>query len=310
MPDLGQLLILLVVLLAAGAVVGAPLLRPASAEAGSPQRPDDDLGSLALRHRIAIESLRDVEADRRAGSLDPEAYAVARADAEERAARTRAALEAAEKDLPPPEAPGVARRSWRAAALVGGSVAILALIGTVLPAPVGLANGTVVNSQLAAQQQAEQERQAAIRQLEAQLAAKPQAAGMVQLANLYLGGGTARDYQHAADLLLLALRLDPKDADAYRLLITAYIQTADYGDATAATNAYAKVAPVSPDVPFFRGLIAYQGTGDRAAAIRWFDAFLKAAPDDARAPMVRSLRAEAAGQLRGASASPSSRPGS
>jgi cytochrome c-type biogenesis protein CcmH/NrfG len=251
-----------------------------------------------------------VEADRRAGSLDPDAYAVARAEGEERAARTRAALEAAEKDLPSPAAPRVARRSWRAAALIGGSLAALALIGTLLPAPVGLANGTVVNAQLAAQQQAEQERQAAIRQLEAQLAAKPQAAGLVQLAKLYLQGGTAGDYQHAADLLLLALRLDPKDADAYRLLITAYIQTADYVDATAATNAYAKVAPTSPDVPFFRGLIAYQGTGDRAAAIRWFDSFLKAAPDDARAAMVRSLRAEAAGQLPGASESPSPRPGS
>ena len=133
----------------------------------------------------------------------------------------------------------------------------------------------------------------------------------MQLASLYLQGGTADDFQHAANLLLLAIRLDPKASDAYRLLVTAYIQTGDYQDATAATDAYARIAPSSPDVPFFRGLIAYQGTGDRAAAIRWFDAFLKAAPDDQRAVMVRSLRAEAAGQIPGGSTgSPAPSPGS
>ena len=71
MADIGQLLILLVVLVGAGAVVAAPLLWPAG-EAADPSSTGDDLASLALRHRIAVESLRDVEADRRAGSLDAE----------------------------------------------------------------------------------------------------------------------------------------------------------------------------------------------------------------------------------------------
>ena len=119
--------------------------------------------------------------------------------------------------------------------------------------------------------------------------------------------------QHAASLLILAVRLDPKQVDAYRLLVTAYIQAGDYKDATAATDAYATLAPTSADIPFFRGLVAYRGTGDRSAAIRWFDAFLKAAPNDPRAVMVRSLRAEAAGELPGAggpTTSPGVSPGS
>ena len=299
MPDFGQLLVLLVVLLAAGLVVAGPILWPARTGVEPPAGEEDATG-LALRHRIALESLHDVEADLRAGSLDSEGYEAARAEAEERAARTLAALEAAPAEAPDAsDGPPATHSSRRAAGLVGVGIAALILLGSFLPAPLTLANGTVVNAQLATQQAAEAARQEAIRRLETTLAAKPDVAGLVQLANLYLQGGTPAEVQRAARLLILAIGLDPKQSDAYRLLITAYIQTGDYKDATAATDSYAKVAPESPDIPFFRGLIAYQGSGDRAAAARWFDAFLKAAPDDPRTVMVRSLRAEAAGQLPG-----------
>ena len=314
MPEPGQLLILIVVLVAAGGVVAGPLVwrRP---DVGTAPHDGDDVGSLALRHRIAVESLRDVEADRRAGSLDEEAYAAARVEAEERAARTRAALEAAQRggQGTPSGAPVPSTGARRAIFAAGGTLGVLVLLGTVLPAPLTLANGSVVNTQLAAQEEAEAARQRAIGDLEATLAAHPQAAGLVQLADLYLQGGTAREVQHAASLLILAVRLDPKQVDAYRLLVTAYIQAGDYKDATAATDAYATLAPTSADIPFFRGLVAYRGAGDRSAAIRWFDAFLKAAPNDPRAVMVRSLRAEAAGELPGAggpTTSPGVSPGS
>ena len=39
--------------------------------------------------------------------------------------------------------------------------------------------------------------------------------------------------------------------------------------------------------------------GDNATAIRQFDRFLELAPDDGRATIVSSLRAEAAGELPG-----------
>jgi tetratricopeptide (TPR) repeat protein len=297
MPDLAQLVILLVVLLAAGLLVAAPVVWRTGVES---QAADDRAGGLALRHRIAIESLRDVEADHRAGSLDEPAYEVARAEAEDRAARTLAALEAG--DPGPERAMVESRGPWtsrRLAGALGAGIVALVLIGSFLPAPLTLANGTVVNSQLAAQQAAEATRQSEISRLQAVIKAKPEAATMVRLADLYLQGSSAADLQQAARWLIFATQLDPKSSDAYRLLITAYIRASDYADATFATNAYAKVAPSSPDIAFFRGLIAYQGSGDRAAAIRWFDAFLAAAPSDARVPMVRSLRAEAAGELPG-----------
>src|SRR4051812_8818407 len=94
MADVGQLFILLAVLIGAGIVVAGPLLRPAREEA-DPVQAGEDLAGVALRHRIAVESLRDVEADWRAGSLDQEGYEAARTEAEERAASTLAALESA-----------------------------------------------------------------------------------------------------------------------------------------------------------------------------------------------------------------------
>ena len=127
MPDFGQLLVLLVVLLAAGLVVAGPILWPARTGVEAPTG-DEDATGLALRHRIAVESLHDVEADRRAGSLDREGYEAARAEAEERAARTLAALEAAPAQVP--DAPNGLRAttsSRRVAGLVGVGIVALGL---------------------------------------------------------------------------------------------------------------------------------------------------------------------------------------
>ena len=143
MPELGQIVILLVVLLAAGLVVAGPILWPARI-GGDGLAGEEDAAGLALRHRIAVESLHDVEADRRAGSLDPEGYEAARAEAEERAARTLAALEAALAQAPDaPSAPRATTFSRRAAGLVGAGIVALILFGSFLPAPLTLANGTV-----------------------------------------------------------------------------------------------------------------------------------------------------------------------
>jgi len=80
-------------LLLAGALVVPPLWR----RAADPAAGGDEQESKVIRHRAALEALRDVEADRRAGSLDDAAYAEQLADVEERAAATRAALESREQ---------------------------------------------------------------------------------------------------------------------------------------------------------------------------------------------------------------------
>ena len=69
------------------AVIAWPLLRGGRAGSeASPARAEAE--ARALRHRVALEALLDVEADRRAGSLDEASYERERAEAEARAAET------------------------------------------------------------------------------------------------------------------------------------------------------------------------------------------------------------------------------
>jgi tetratricopeptide (TPR) repeat protein len=240
-----------------------------------------------------------VEADRRAGSLDEASYERERAEAEARAAAT---LQPAPGEAPSPPRPTGGRR---AIAILGALVAVALVIGFALPGSIGLGQRTIVNQALADARAREEDRQAEIQRLLGLLAADPRDSKVVSdLADAYLAGGTARDLQQAAIALQLLIGLDPENHSAYRRLINAYIVTGYYDDATATTDSYATIAGADePDIPFYRGLIAFR-RGDTATAVREFDRFLALAPDDGRAAMVSSLRAEAAGELPGSSASP------
>ena len=86
MPDLAELALLIGLGVVVAAFVGLPLWRkPAAAQ---PMAVDDE--ESVIRHRVAVEALRDVEADRRAGSLDDATYAAQREEAEARAVQTLA----------------------------------------------------------------------------------------------------------------------------------------------------------------------------------------------------------------------------
>lgn len=298
MPDLGQAVLLAVVGGAVGLLVAVPFLRPRDQADGAP---DPEVDALALRRRIAYDALLDLEADLRSGSLTPAQYRVMRLEAEARAASTLAALEQHSSAVAPraaPVTPAGDRRGARLAAGVGAVLAAALVAGFLLPEPFSLANGTVVDRELAAAIAAEDERQAAIDALEARLRDDPgDAAALSELADAYLAGGTRDDLFAAAVALLALIDLQPDNEQAYARLIGAYVRAGDYQNAAAANESFARLAPESPDVAFFKGLIALRGTGDRDAAVRAFDRFLALAPEDGRAPMVRSLRAEAAGEL-------------
>jgi cytochrome c-type biogenesis protein CcmH/NrfG len=304
-----ELLLLVGVGGAVAALVATPFVRGRRAAAPAPDTAAEDLDVLRIRHRVAIEAIRDVDADHQAGSLDDAAYAEQRQLAELRATETLAALEAAEARTPSPEpmapsstaSPLPPRRVAAVAVVVAAAVAI----GFILPAPFSLANPTQTNEALASQQAQEAARQATIRQLLDQLTANPRDTGALsKLADAYLQGGTADDLGRAGTILLALISLDPTDASAYQRLITAYVNVGDWTDATSATGAYARVAPDSADIPFFRGIIALRGANDTATAIKEFRAFLAAAPDDPRAVMVRALLAEAESAPPTPSASP------
>ena len=183
----------------------------------------------------------------------------------------------------------------RMAVAVAIGLVVLLGIGFFLPEPYGLAADTVVNQPLAEAEAAEARRQAEIERLLDDVAADASdTEALSDLADAYLAGASAEDLQRAAIVLLALIGQAPDDPEPYGRLITAYIRAGAWTDAAAATEALAELAPDSADVPFFRGLIAWQGEGDADTALAAFDEFLAMAPNDPRVPMIRALRAEAA----------------
>lgn len=279
-------LLLAFALVVAGVAVLWPVWR-----APSPDRAtDDERRSAELRHRVALESLRDVETDRRAGSLDDAAYAVALAEAEARAATTRAALDQVPAAEPAPASHGPSLVPLAVAGFIG-----LALVGASLLPAAGIANRTEINEGLAAAQAAEAARQHRIEELTEAFASDPQDATILSdLADAYLAGSSNADLAAAAAALQLLIAAEPDRADAYERIVTAYIRANDFANARAALDSYEGVASPDPvEVAFLDGLIALRGEGDGERAAAAFDTFLELAPDDPRATMIRSLRAEA-----------------
>jgi cytochrome c-type biogenesis protein CcmH len=298
MPDLAQWALLAVIGLAVAVAVAWPLLRRGSSSITFNTQAEAE--ARALRHRVAMDALLDVEADRRAGSLDDASYERERAEAEARAAET---LETAAADRSIPSATGGNVRPKVAA--LATLVALALIVGFALPGSIGLGQRTVVNQALADQIAREDDRQAEIQRLLGLFEANPRDAQVVSdLADAYLAGGSGDDLQRAAVALQILLALEPQNHSAYRRLINAYLVTAHYDDAQATTDSYAAIADSDePDIPFYRGIIAFR-RGENATAVEQFDRFLELAPDDGRGPMVKSLRAEAAAALAGASPTP------
>ena len=271
---MGELLLLILVAGTVALAVAWPLLDGTSP---TPQpEPDPEREAAVVRHRLALEALRDVEADHRAGSLDEEAYRAQREEAEAHAASTVRALEAMAQEAET-ETAAPARRGWRLPAVVGGALAVLLLAAFAAPPPFGIA-----------ERDARLER---IRQLTDAVSANPRDVDALgELADLYLAGESPEDVAAALASLLLLRDAAPESRDANQRLVTLYVRTGLWEDADAATDRYAQVVGEGdPDIPFFRGLIA-RGTGDDEEALRQFDRFLEIAPDDPRAEMVQGLR--------------------
>jgi tetratricopeptide (TPR) repeat protein len=291
---MAELMLLLFVAAGTGLAIAWPLLDRSgdSAPAAPTSDPDDD--ARAVRHRLALEALRDLEADHRAGSLDEGTYRAQRDEVEARATATLPGEPVAAEPVPRSPAPGHGARGLALA--LGSGILALLLIGFALPAPIGTAERTVTDAPLAEAIAAEEARQADIARLQARIAADPtDAEAFSDLADAYLAGPAFEDQRRGATALLVLINLEPENASAYRRLITAYINAGDWTDARSALDAYAGFAPDDePDIPFFRGLIALRGDGDEAEAVRQFDRFLQLAPHDPRAAMVLSLREGAA----------------
>ena len=280
MPEIALLIIALV---AAGFAVLVPMWR-----ASEVHRHDDS--AAPLRHRVALEALRDVEADRRAGSLDDAGYAEQLADAEAHAAETRAALAEVV-----PHSPGMGVGGRAVAVVTAGAIAAVLLAGWFVPGA-GVANSTVINQGLADMQATEAARQERIGELQRALAQDPEDTDTLSsLADAHLAGSSQDDLVRAAVALQLLIALEPEREDAYERIMTAYLRGNDHANARAAHDTYVELDGADPvEAAFFDGLIALR-EDDPESARAAFDRFLELAPDDPRASMVRDLRDQAAG---------------
>ena len=159
-------------------------------------------------------------------------------------------------------------------------LALLLLAGYLAPAPLGLA-----------ERDARIDR---IRVLTDAVTANPRdTAALAELADLYLAGGSSEDVARALVSLVLLRDAAPDSRDAHQRLVTLLIRAGEWQQADAATDRMAQVVGEDDrEIPFFRGLIA-RGLGDSAEAVRQFEQFLRIAPDDPRAAMVRGLREQA-----------------
>lgn len=300
MPDWGQLAMLLLIGVPLAALVALPFRRRTAVAPTA--EADPDLEALALRRRIAYEALRDLELDFRARNLSVRQYLRMRTQLEVHAAGALADLEAAAGAAGTAAAVPEAHH-WRIGRRLSAGLAVALvvtlLVGFALPEPLSLANGTVVNQQLAVALANEEGRRNEIERLQRELrdGEEPSPQVLSDLADAYLAGDSQDDLVRAAFALLALTQLQPRNESAHTRIVTAYLRAGDYDNAAKATDALEAMAPGSVDVAFFRGLIALRGTVDRAAAVEAFDEFLRRAPNDPRAAMVRNLRAEAAGEL-------------
>lgn len=273
---MGELLLLGSLLAAVALAVVWPLLdRPAPA----PQPAEPELEALQVRHRLALEALRDVEADHRAGSLDADAYAREREEAEQHAIETRRALDAgAASSSDEAPRPVASQRGLQLGVAIGVGLVLLLALGYVLPAPFRIA-----------ERDARLER---IRVLTDAVSANPNdTAALAELSDQYLAGGSPDDVTAALASLILLRNAEPESRDGNQRLVTLLIRAGLWDQAATATDAYARVVGErDADIPFFRGLIA-RGKGDAAEARKQFEEFLQLAPNDDRAQMVQGLMA-------------------
>jgi tetratricopeptide (TPR) repeat protein len=273
---MGEILLLTLVLGTVALAVGWPLLE--ERRSGPSTSPDAEREALEVRHRLALEALRDVEADHRAGTLDEATYRREHDEAERHAAATLRALDASRAAAATPGAPPPPRggRGRRIAAVLGTGLALLVLAGYALPAPFGIA-----------ERDARQER---IRELTAAINTNPRdTAALAELSDLYLAGGSEQDVAAALVTLVLLRDAAPESRDAHQRLVSLLVRAGLWDQAADATDRFANVVGEDdPDIPFFRGLIA-RGRGDQDEATAQFERFLELAPNDERAQMVEAL---------------------
>lgn len=275
------------------AVAAAGVLRPFRAGVvgeveGWPDPLEDERDAL-------LRSLRELEDDRRAGSLTEEGYRALRAETETRAVAVLRALEARDgdgraaaelRDLRSPAgdgAPGRRGRSGAAALLIVAAVAAGAapLLWSAVAerAPGQPITGSVGGGGLALFEER-------VRDHPDDLAAR------LDLGERYLAAGNVRG---AVEQYVAALEIDPRNAEAHAQLGFVLFRAGKPAEGLRAVDQALELDPGFALALFYRGAILLEGLDRPAAAAESLRDYLDAAPfgsfrDEARRLLVEAER--------------------
>lgn len=276
------------------AVAAAGVLHPfRRGETGRVEAPPDPLEE---ERDALLRTLRDIEEDRRTGSLTEEGYRGLRAETEARAVAVLRALDARDgdgeavaaiRDLRPP--PGRADGRRPEGRRPSGAATILVLAAVVAGATPLLwsalgerAPGQPITGSVGGDPLTVFEER--VRRNPDDLAAR------LDLGERYLAAGNAGG---AVEQYLAALEIDPRSAEAHAQLGFVLFRA---GRPTEGLRAVDRALELDPDLPlalFYRGVILLRGLDRPRAAAEALRAYLDAAPFGSFRDQARTLLAEA-----------------
>lgn len=299
------------VLLAAAALsalAAGGVLRPFLTGRAAPLEPPDPLEE---ERASLLRALRELERDRRSGTVEEEAYRALREETERRAVAVLRALRAREGAPWALEAGDVAAwrdsGGWRALRGDAGAppqagdrsaspLAAAVLVTFLVAAGVSLA----LSSALRARAPGEPITGAAVGGptdlafFEQRVREHPNdPAARLDLADRYLEAG---DVRSATAQYLVALELDPRNPEALARLGFVLFRSGRPEPGLEAVDRALRVDPDYPEALYYRGLILLRGLDRPEEAALAFRAYLEAAPFGARREEVRDLLAEAEGR--------------
>lgn len=251
---------------------------------GSPVRPGVDRDELEAERTFLLRSLDDLEAERAAGNVDDESYAVLRDDYTARAAAVIRSLADDEDERPesPPKMP------WTRRLLVAAVVAVfIGVVGWWLAGALGERQG----DELASGNVSTLDTKARAENFRAEIAKDPDNARLHLAFAQFL---SKSDPSRALTEFGTAARLDPSDPEAPAY--GGWLLFVSFGQPDPAILSEDKALerdPAYPDAKFFKGMVLLRGKHDPAAAIPLFQGFLASSPNHPLADQVRAVLAEA-----------------
>lgn len=296
---------LLLAAAALSAVAAVGILRPFLGGRAVPFEPTDPLEE---ERASLLRALRELERDRRSGTLEEETYRALRAETERRAVAVLRALRAREGAGWAVEG-GAGGAAWRAPAAwralgegplqapprarPAPRLAAAVLVVFLVAAGVSLA----LSSALRARAPGEPITGAAVGGaadlafFEQRVREHPDdVAARLDLADRYLAAG---DVRSATAQYLVALELDPENPEALTRLGFVLFRSGRPERGLEAVDRALRVDPDYPEALYYRGLILLRGLDRPEEAALAFRAYLQAAPFGSRREEVRELLTEA-----------------